>query len=116
MLKLETARAKDRVCGDRAKSGTHQLLLMMRACGYCATQAESVERQACYCKRSTHATPLSCTSGFLRLANTGCLQALGWLHRRGQSTVGTVSGSSSVSCCPTQLLQVDALASWTGLI
>lgn len=50
MLKLETARAKDRVCGDRAKSGTHQLLLMMRACGCCATQAEAVERQVVIAK------------------------------------------------------------------
>lgn len=77
MLKLETARAKDRVCGDRAKSGTHQLLLMMRACGYCATQAASVERQACYCKRSICAPPLLSASGFLRLVNTGFLQGFG---------------------------------------
>lgn len=77
MLKLETAQAKDRVCGDRAKSGTHQLLLMMRACGYRATQAELVERQACYCKSSTCAPPLLCASGFPRLANAGCLQGFG---------------------------------------
>lgn len=81
LAKLETARAKDWVCGDRAKSGTHQLLLMTRAV-VTVPPRQQRWKDKFYCKRRFCAPPLHRARDFWGSQTGDVCRASGQLRRR----------------------------------